>query len=154
MHFLCFGWFSPRLSELLWVMSRLIFSLPSSTNKAQRAQRLAYWYRPGLEIFGTLQLDCNVRQCTIFASICNTRNYENSQSLSYPQRSSWMCYHIHVIIISFLFVLCLLSWSADGVGMSIGQYTSLCARKSARPIFLQVTFKQAFVIVQTTLVII
>lgn len=43
----------------------------------------------------------NVRQCTIFALICNTRNYENSQSLSYPQRSAWMCYHIHVIIIFF-----------------------------------------------------
>ena len=102
MHFLCFGWFSPRLLELFWSMNRLIFSLPSSTNKAQRAQRLAYWYRPGLEIFGTLQLDCNVRHCRIFATICNTRNYENSQSLSYPQRSAWTCYHIHVMIISFL----------------------------------------------------
>ena len=76
-------------------MSRLIFSLPSSTNKAQRAQRLAYWYRPGLEIFGTLQLDCNVRQYTIFTSICNMRNNENSQSLSYPQRSAWICFCTH-----------------------------------------------------------
>ena len=54
---------------------------------------------------------------------------------------------IGIVQVCFLFVLCLLNCSADGGGMSIGQYTSLCARKSARPIFLQITFKQIFVMV-------
>ena len=81
-------------------MNRLIFSLPMSTNKSTKSSTLGVLVSSRTRDIRNTSIGLQCAR-TIFASICNTWNYENSRSLSNPQRSAWMCYHIHVIIISF-----------------------------------------------------
>ena len=70
---------------------------------------MANWYRPGLEIFGTLQLDCNVHVQFLhqFATRGIMKRFNHCTELS-PEVSLDVlshpchpCHVIHVIIISF-----------------------------------------------------